>query len=106
MQPLLFKNPVFNSGRNVTVRRGTKWDLGYHEGINLAATDDPKNILQSVEIETQCYRFCDIPDRALKYEHDPACRSKEGLLKVMQEVYSRFHEDEIVTLVWFTVSTA
>jgi hypothetical protein len=89
---LLFNNPVFHAGINLTVRRGTKWD-----GIKEAYIED----VGIREIKTRSFRFFDLDDTDLKNEHDASCRDYQGLLKEMRQVYPGFSENEIVTLVEF-----
>jgi len=91
---LLFNNPVFNKGLNLTVRRGIKWSL--QSGAHI------ENV-GSVLINTQVMRFSDLTDRDLKFEHDPACRTVTGLYQVLQDTYPGFDPREIVTLVSFEV---
>ena len=47
-------------------------------------------------------RFCDLTDRDLELEHDPECRTVNGLRKKMKEFYTDFDTREIVTLFFFT----
>lgn len=79
---LKFSNPVFHKGLNLTVRRGTKW-----------ASEEFERVIVK--------RFCDIEPSEIKCEHDPKCRTKQGLLKELKRVYENFSEKEIVTLVYF-----
>lgn len=107
---LLFKNPVFKSGRNLTVRRGIKWDIADKQNVLIIDTDDPiredgqPKVLHVVDIlETRVMRFIDLEDSDLQDEHDPVCRTYEGLLNVMEKTYPGFDQREIVTLVWFEI---
>jgi len=92
MKELQFNNPIFKSGENITVRRGVKWSLE-DEAIILGLGERP--------IGAQVKRFADITDYDLINEHDPDCRSKDGLLSVMEGIYDKFDTKEIVTLVSF-----
>lgn len=94
---LLFKNEVFNEGRNVTVRRGIKWSLEDEAYIPALDVD--------VDIRTSVMRFKDIQinTAVIHDEHDPECRDYYGLLEVMQRTYPGFIPDEIVTVVEFFV---
>ena len=94
MKELLFENPVFNKGTNVTVRRGIKWSME-----SKAIVKD----LGEVDLKPVVMRFEDIEVDDIRYEHDPECRTQDGLKKVMQEVYPGFSSKEIVTLVYFDV---
>lgn len=96
---LLFANPIFNDGINLTVRRGDKWF-----GIKEAALWDLKgNTYGRVNLFTTKQPFTQLygDPKFLKDEHDPACRTYDGLLKGMKEVYEGFDPTEVVTLIWF-----
>lgn len=108
---LLFKNPVFNNGRNTTVRRGTKWDnppvpteFGFPV-IDTANQYDGNGNLKikgfADNVTFKVKRFCDITPKDICLEHDPICRTLTGLLEVMKNTYDNFDETEIVTLVSF-----
>lgn len=114
METLKFKNPVFKAGRNVTCRRGTRWDTLPKENVYIIDTEDPitddgeTKVLHVVDIETLVLRFEDLRDIDLIDEHDPACRSVDGLLDTMKKVYfernmPEFDSREIVTLVSFNL---
>lgn len=94
---LLFQNPNFHSGVNLSVRRGVKWSL---EKLAIVA-DLQGNKIAEVELETRVVRFCDLKDSDVSGEHDPECRTYAGLLKAMKDIYPGFDEREIVTLVYF-----
>lgn len=95
MKELKFKNNVFNKGVNVTVRRGIKW--ASEVGKRVVVGHRVAEILSANVI-----RFGGISDFHLSFEHDPACRTKEGLLNVMKEIYDGFTEDEIITVLTFS----
>jgi len=42
-----------------------------------------------------------IPDELMIYEHEPSCRTKEGLLAAMSRVFGEVRADEIVTVIGF-----
>lgn len=92
--PLLeFSNPVFNDSLNLTVRRGIKW--ASIDGLIWVGE-------KAAKIKnTKVFRFSDITDKDLELEHDPSCRSLDGLTIEMQRVYKDFNVNEIVTLVFF-----
>lgn len=99
---LEFSNPVFHLGVNVTVRRGIKWameDVGTIGEI----TDEwgAEEVMTTVGLVTRVMRFCDLQNSDLVNYHDPHCRTVEGLLEVMHQVYTDFDPREIVTLVEF-----
>lgn len=96
---LLFANPIFNDGINLSIRRGDKWF-----GVKDAALWDLKgNTYGRVNLFTtkQSFALLSGDPEDLEYEHDPNCRTYAGLLKDMKEVYDGFDPTEVVTLVWF-----
>ena len=96
MKILGFENPTFSVGRNLTVRRGISWDCEVSAEIMV------ENLgLIEVGLQTSVMRFADLIDKDLIFEHDIDCRTVEGLLTVMEEVYPGFDRREIVTLVSF-----
>ena len=107
---LKFKNPVFNNGVNVTVRRGIRWSLTDEPelGFPVVNTNDPikddgqdKIIGFAGIIDRKVIRFCDIKETMICDEHDPKCKTYLGLFEVMKQVYNDFDEDEIVTVLKF-----
>ncbi|MGH8055515.1 MAG: hypothetical protein ACREP4_16515 [Stenotrophomonas sp.] len=96
--PLLgFANPLFHTGRNTSVRRGERW-----HGIALARIElGGGRVSEPLTLQTERRRFDTLIAAELRDEHDPACRTPEGLLAVMQQLYPGFHPDETVTLVHF-----
>lgn len=95
MKQLLFSNPVFHPGRNITCRRGIKWAL---------ETDAVIDGVGSVKLTPRVMRFADVTDSDVEFEHDPACRTADGLRRELERVYPGFRTTEIVTLVEFVVS--
>jgi len=95
-KPLLFQKPDFHQGVNVTVRRGAKWFgmLEVGDYVEIEATEGFEN-----EGMTGNYGYHlvlgvafvkdldDIDSELLKFEHDPTCRTDDGLLKCLREVY-------------------
>jgi len=97
---LLFKNPVFESGVNVTVRYGTKWSVqAPPESIVEVWETNGGYLFDAFIVDTELHRVCDIPEDLLHQEHDPACRTHEGLLAVLRKVYG----SKINSRVWVTV---
>ena len=109
MTVLYFLNPVFVGGENITVRRGTKWDNAPKKEVYIVDTKDPlkedgeTKVLHVVDISTRVFRFSDLRDSDLISEHDPKCRTVEGLLSVMKRTYPGFDERELVTIVSFNI---
>jgi len=101
MTTILFRNPTFHSGINVTVRRGIKWAETHGRVVAQGTVDKiytPLNILR-----TKVIRFCDITQGDMDNEHDPDCRNYHGLWAEMACAYHGFDEQEIVTVVYFEV---
>jgi len=97
--PLLFNNPVFRDDVNLTVRRGSKWIKAWFESgesMSFTLVDKDYKILT-----VQYTRFIDLNKELLCFEHDPICRTYEGLLQVMKETYPGFTETEYVTQLYF-----
>jgi len=104
---MLFSNAVFHDGLNLTVRRGVKWNsVSNNEEIFVQdCNPKPDEVPKKGRITfTQVKVFEDIDDEQLHYEHDDACKTKEGLLPVMKSVYEGFDSKEIVTLVFFELT--
>jgi hypothetical protein len=57
-------------------------------------------------LHTELRRFDTLTAAELRDEHDPACRTPEGLLAVMEQLYPGFQRDEVVTLVHFDLVSA
>lgn len=96
--PLLrFTHPLFHTGRNTSVRRGDRW-----HGVAQAHIEQGSGRHSGpLPLHTELRRFDTLTAADLRDEHDPACRTPEGLLAVMQQLYPGFQADETVTLVHF-----
>ncbi|HRN60852.1 MAG TPA: hypothetical protein PLF73_00115 [Luteimonas sp.] len=96
--PILeFANPVFLPGRNTTVRRGTRW-----HGVTVARLRlGDGSLSPPVALDTELRSFRDLDEDALRFEHDPDCRTPHGLLAQLRIHYPGFGEDETVTLCHF-----
>ena len=100
---LLFSNPVFRAGINVTVRKGSKWDdtLSSAETVDLATTEG-EHIARAIVLGTIFLPFCLLNGSGiLKHEHDPRCRDFDGLYDEMKQVYPGFDKYQFVTVVFF-----
>ncbi|WP_449465660.1 hypothetical protein [Stenotrophomonas humi] len=96
--PLLgFANPQFHTGRNTSVRRGDRW----HGIAQVRIEQGAGRHSAPLPLLTELRRFDTLTTADLHDEHDPACRTPEGLLTVMRQLYPEFQADEIVTLVHF-----
>ena len=94
---LEFVNAVFHAGRNTTVRRGTRWHGVPTARLRLA----DGRLSLPVTLATELRIFRDLDAHALRFEHDPVCRTPQALLVQLQAHYPGFAEDEIVTLCHF-----
>ncbi|MBI2055918.1 MAG: hypothetical protein HYT37_00875 [Candidatus Sungbacteria bacterium] len=104
LHELLFKNPVFNEGLNVTVRNGDKWmKVNIGDELLIKETGKDEVITKGTVVMRALYAAHLIPERLLANEHDPSCRSLAGLLAEMKRVYSDFTEDSPVTVILFTL---
>lgn len=107
MRRMAFMRPVFHPGLNFTVRLGEEWaDLKVGEIIEL---DGPCWCLGFVTHVIKCH-LGEIPEFVREKEHDPDCRTLDGLIAVLREVYPELREregegieSEVVTCVGFRV---
>jgi hypothetical protein len=96
--PLLrFSRPVFHAGRNVTVRRGAKWFREEWAYVDIGEDKEP----MLLKIGTDLRPFFLLSPVLLADEHDPSCRTLDGLFSEMQRVYPGFERHEDVTVVSF-----
>lgn len=99
MSNLLFANPVFSKGVNTTVRRGDKYAT---LAGDVSLLDTEGNLVGIGNVTGVTVKpFNELDKRELRINHDPACRTKEGLLAVMQQVYPGFVETETISVVFF-----
>ena len=108
MEILRFNNPVFKPGLNCTMRRGYAWAerIGKAPAQSLLPVD-----IQDSEGNHVCFgkckyyhicKFCDIKAQWLESQHDPKCRTYNGLRDAMIMAYGdNFSEIEYITVVWF-----
>lgn len=88
---LLFKRPLFHVGLNLTVRLGGKWYRDTRPGDRLIIVDteeQDKEILRTRVLFTTHGPLNEIPEAWLRYEHDPSCRTREGLYEELCRVYA------------------
>ena len=113
MQKLLFQNPVFEIGgpNNVSVRKGDKWAVNFGHQVVGQAFDIVETGKEDVVIHTarlvglMVIDMNLIDQKDLNLEHDPSCRTKDGLLSEMRKVYGedQIAEDEMVTVLEFEI---
>ena len=93
MRRMEFKRPVFSPGINFTVRLGEEWaNLKVGEVIELEA---PAWCLGLVTHIIRC-QLVDIPRFVLEKEHDPNCRTFDGLIATLKEVYPELEQSEAI----------
>lgn len=97
---LEFSNPVFKNGVNLTVRRGTKWHMVDMAYVQLGGEHRHGPVILTTEIK----KFNELIDVELRDEHDPSCRTVEGLAVEMKRVYPEFEVTDEVTLVKFILN--
>lgn len=107
MRELLFANPTFLKGLNLTVRNGTKWaTLQPGEPVLVRAPDGPPiTVVRAIAAQTVTPTGADREwiERALEFEHDPECRNLAGLYTGLNAAYNGSWGPDL-TFVWFWVN--
>ncbi len=99
---LLFTNPTFREGINVTVRDGDKWAKELGRDVMLKDTDSDEALGFAEVVGVLTTNIGDIPDNILKLEHDKDCTSTRGIWREMESVYSKaFGFYDKVTVLFF-----
>ena len=108
--PLLFQTPNFHPGVNVTIRKGAKWfgrlGVGDIVEIKTTPTEDPPeaNLSHGYHLILGAV-FCDSLDEIegdlLKFQHDPTCRTDEGLADEMENIYGSDNDEGFTVLVFY-----
>ncbi|HLC21739.1 MAG TPA: hypothetical protein VJM10_06495 [Candidatus Methylomirabilis sp.] len=107
MKTVHFISGTFHPGLNITVRRGLAWSqkgLLPGETITLCVCPhghDHDVVAQARVAFVMVAQVADIPDELMAYEHEPLCRTKEGLLAAMSRVLGEVRSDDIVTVIGF-----
>lgn len=102
-EPVLqFREFVFRTGVNVTVRRGCKWS-GFKGEVVLASTGEPQEIRRGEIHSTIAYKFEDIPHKLVAGYHSAGVSSRARLYSILAAMYSDFDDLEIVTVIIFKV---
>ena len=101
LKTLLFSNPVFHNGINVTCRNGYKWAGEMGSIVNVRDTDGTTDygLAHVLGVMTVCLDR--VPESVLALEHDPSCRTREGIIAEMKEVYGDDLKDDAPTTVLF-----
>lgn len=97
-------NNNFHDGLNVTVRRGDKYLKIFDIDTKFVSENlQGKHLGYGSVVSLVGCKIKDIPEKFLELEHDPHCRTREGLIEVLQNVYhdKSIDENELVTVVVF-----
>lgn len=123
MRTLLFKNNIHSIEKveipghepravNLTVRKGLKWsNLLVGDVVELRETDTPvpeagaRVYAEIFDIKVMTFNDLMNYHRMLKLENDPDCRTYQGLYRVMKRVYDGFLQHELVTLVFYELTS-
>jgi hypothetical protein len=105
---LQFLNPVWELGKvNMTITRGIEWaekltagDKLLLNGKGVSANQFGQNTESSV-VRTTVVHFNNLPADTIFQYHDPAGRTREGLLALMRKQWPDFKSNEIVTVIAF-----
>ncbi len=99
---LLFTTYKFRTGTNLSIRRGPQWASKIDVGDTIwlqsrEGGEQRKALVTGIKVK----RFRDIREQDLALEHDPQCRTWNGLSTTMKKLFDDFDETEIVTMVYF-----
>ena len=73
------------------MRRGRKWHAVAEARLQL----DDGSLSPSVKLRTELRKFPALAKADIRFEHDPACRSFDGLLRVLKDAYPGFRAEEV-----------
>jgi hypothetical protein len=93
MYRLLFDNPVFEMGLNYTVRAGSKWASRLKPGDWVEVGETAAVITEALYTS---WEF--LPQRVFDFEHDPVCRTKEGLKAKLERIYGVADIDHVTCI--------
>lgn len=102
-----FLNPVWHYGANITMRLGKKWKdknlEDYVDKVVLYRTGGKKPVAEGM-VERSVYKpFNEVTIQDLWEEHDPECRTPDGLVKAMLRAYDDFTLASMVTVIRFII---
>jgi hypothetical protein len=101
LETLLFNNPVFHKGVNVTCRKGYKWAQQMGAIVNVRDTDGTTDYGYGHILGAMVVKLNKIPECVLTLEHDPSCRTVDGIITEMKNVYGDDLKDDAPTTVLF-----
>jgi len=99
LRTLLFSNPVFHKGVNVTCRNGYKWADAMNEIVNVEDTDGTTHYGEAFILGVMTCKLNKIPECILSLEHDPSCQTNTGLITEMKRVYGESLSEDAPTTV-------
>ncbi len=115
--PLLFLNPDFHPGVNITVRKGAKWfgrlNVGDIVEIQTTPSEDEgpadvvgygHHMILGVVFYDTLEEITENLEDLLKFQHDPACRTASGLADELESIYGTNDDDEGFTVLVFYYS--
>ena len=93
------RNIDWHPGINVTVRRGDKW-LDY-DGMEIDIYSEDNKLISynALVVKTESKKLKDITNLDLRDAHDSRCKTTDGLMKVLREVYQDLNVNEEMTIV-------
>ncbi len=102
---LEFLNPEWHCGDNVTIRLGDKWLKKSFVGqvVNVKRTGLEEILATGIIDEVRLCPFKDVSLHDLWAEHDPDCRTPNGLVNAMLRAYPDFTLDSWVTVIHFVI---
>lgn len=107
MRKMLFGEPSFHPGLNLTVKKGPKWsDLVPGEVFELASEDPADSLLtvkngQGTVVFVWTGTFDEIHDHWLTFEHAPTARNREDLKVGMDSIYEDWEDECTLIFFWY-----
>jgi hypothetical protein len=102
-----FQNMIFFRGVNLTIRKGPKWYERTKPGDKLylippgGRATNASMVGRVVYIAYLPLGF--VPESWLALEHDPDCRTVEGMAAALMLAYGEVKVDDLVTVIFFEV---
>lgn len=106
LKQLLFNNPVFHDGINITVRNGYKWADALGEIVEVVDTEITQEPRLAHVLGVLTVKMNKIPESILAQEHDPKCRDLKGIMLEMKRIYGDIKNDTPVTVLFFEFENA
>ncbi|WP_102107525.1 hypothetical protein [Oceaniglobus roseus] len=102
--PIDFVNPTFHEGLNITVRHGDKWARTASIGDVLQIEGHAGRITAPITGLLRCL-LDEIPEGLLALEHDAEARSRDGLRRILDEIYGPTEDGRRdVTVIFFSIA--